>query len=94
MIVNDAPAHSLKDSNANLKMKTLEKGVGVHSLAHNTLGVVGCVGAPGWGLGRMTSGSIIQMNLHSPNNMLVNAWLEHFWCIDESQAYMDSQDSP
>jgi len=31
------------------KVKTMEgEGVGVHSLACNTLGVEGCVGAPGW----------------------------------------------
>jgi hypothetical protein len=39
---NDAPQNSLKDSNANLKVKTTEeKGVGVHSLARNTSGVKG-----------------------------------------------------
>jgi len=34
----DAPPNSLKDSNANLKVKTM-KGVGVCSLVHNTSGV-------------------------------------------------------
>jgi hypothetical protein len=42
----------------------------------------------------MTSGSIIHMNLHKPNNKLVNVWLEHFWCTDKPQAYTYSQDSP
>jgi len=38
----------LKDSTASPKVKTIEgKGVGVHSLACNTLGVEGRVGAPG-----------------------------------------------
>jgi hypothetical protein len=32
-----------------------EQGVGARSLARNTLGVEGRAGAPGWGLGRMTS---------------------------------------
>jgi hypothetical protein len=36
----DAPPNSLKNSNVNLKEKTTEeKGVEVHSLTHNTLGV-------------------------------------------------------
>jgi hypothetical protein len=69
----DAPPHSLKDSNASLKMKTMEEGIGVHSLTHNTSGVKGRAGASRWGLGRMTSGSIIHMGLHKPNNKLVNA---------------------
>jgi hypothetical protein len=47
----NAPPHSLKDSNASPKVKTIkEKGIGVHSLMHNTLGVEGCAGAPKWGL--------------------------------------------
>jgi hypothetical protein len=34
----DGPPNSLKDSNASSKVKTTkEKGVGIHSLAHNTL---------------------------------------------------------
>jgi len=46
--------------------------VGARSLAHNTLGVEGRAGALGWGLGRLTSKSIIRTNLHNPNNKLVN----------------------
>jgi hypothetical protein len=47
----NAPPHSLKDSNASPKVKTIkEKGIGVHSLMHNTLRVEGCAGAPKWGL--------------------------------------------
>jgi hypothetical protein len=57
-----------------LKMKTTkEEGVGVCSLVHNILRVKGRVGVPGWGLGRVTSGSIIQANLYKPNNKLVSA---------------------
>jgi hypothetical protein len=41
----------------------------------------------------MTSGLIIHTNLHKPNNQLVSTWLEHFWCMDEPHAYIDSQDS-
>ncbi len=62
------------DSIANLKVKTIEgKGIGAGSLARSTLGVEMHVGAPGWGLGRMTSKSITHMDLHKPNNKLVSA---------------------
>jgi hypothetical protein len=70
-----------------------EEWVRVCSLTHNILGVKGRVGAPGWGLRRVTSGSIIHTDLHKLNK-LVSEWLEHFWCMDEPRAYMDSQDSP
>jgi hypothetical protein len=61
--VSDAPPHSLKDSNANQKVETTEKkGVGVRSLTCNTLRVEGHAGALGWGLGRVTSKSIIHTN--------------------------------
>jgi hypothetical protein len=50
-----------------------EKGAGICSLTRSTLGVKGHVGAPRWGLGRMTSKSIIHMDLYKPNNKLVNA---------------------
>jgi hypothetical protein len=49
---DDAPPHSLKDSNASSKVETVEeKGVGVRSLARSTLEVKGRVRVPGWGLG-------------------------------------------
>ncbi len=45
----DAPPSSLMDSTVSLKVKTTEgKGVGARSLVHNTSGVEGRVGAPGW----------------------------------------------
>jgi hypothetical protein len=92
---NDAPPDSLKDSNASPKVETIkEEGVGVYSLARNTLKVGGHVGAMGWGLGRVIGMSIIHTNLYKPNNKLVSAWLEHFWCIEEPQVYTNSQDSP
>jgi hypothetical protein len=73
----DAPPSSLMDSTTNPKMKTMEgEGVRARSLAHNTLGVEGHVGALGWGLGRLTSKSITHTNLHKPNNKLANAKLE------------------
>jgi len=50
-----------------------EKGVEICSLVCNTLGVEGLVGDPGWGLRQVTSGSIIHIDLHKPNNRLVNA---------------------
>jgi hypothetical protein len=58
----------------NLKVKTTEKEVvGIRSLVYNTLGVEGCAGALGWGLGQMTNGSIIHTYMHKLNNKLVNA---------------------
>jgi hypothetical protein len=47
--------------------------VGARSLARNTLGEKGHAGVSGWGLRKMTSKSIIHINLHKPNNKLVNA---------------------
>ncbi len=38
---NDAPSNSLKDSNANPKVKTMEEGVRAQSLAYNTFRVKG-----------------------------------------------------
>jgi hypothetical protein len=47
--LSDTPPSSLMDSNMNPKVKTMEgEGVGARSLARNTLGVKGRVGAPGW----------------------------------------------
>jgi hypothetical protein len=45
------------------------------------------------GLGQTTSESIIHVDLHKPNNKLVSAKLEHFWCMNELGANTDSQDS-
>jgi hypothetical protein len=62
------------DSITNPKAKTTkEKEIKVCSLVRSTLGVKGRVGAPGWGLRRLTSNSIIHTNLHKPNKKLVNA---------------------
>jgi hypothetical protein len=61
------------DSTAGSKVKTMDgKGVGAHSLIRNTSGVEGCVRAPGWGLGKLTSNLIIHIDLHNPSNKLVN----------------------
>jgi len=49
----------------------MEEGIGVCSLIHSTSKVKWRVETPGWGLGRLTSGSIIHTNLH---NKLVCAW--------------------
>jgi hypothetical protein len=46
------------------------------------------------GLRRLTNTLITHTDLHKPNNKLVSAQLEHFWCTDEPQANLDSQDSP
>jgi hypothetical protein len=65
--LNDTPPNSLKDSYVNPKVKTMEgKGVGVRSLAYNTLGVKGAC----WNVGmsiRMNSQARIQneINLHN-----------------------------
>jgi hypothetical protein len=70
----NAPQSSLIDSTANPKVKTMEgERVRAHSLTHNTLGVEGCAGVLKWGLGSVTSKSITHMDLHKPNNKLVNA---------------------
>jgi hypothetical protein len=62
------------DSTTSPKMKTTErKGIGVHSLAHNILGVEGRARALGWGLGRLRSKLITHMDLHKLNNNLVSA---------------------
>jgi hypothetical protein len=64
----------------NPEVETYEKGeVGVCSLVCNILGIERRVGTLGWGLGQVTSKSIIHNNLPKPNNKLVSAWLEHFW---------------
>ncbi len=74
MVASDAPPNSLMDLIVNPKVKTTEgERVGVRSLARSTLQVERCAGAPKWGLGRMTSASIIHTDLYKPNNKLVNA---------------------
>jgi hypothetical protein len=71
---HDAPPSSLMDSlHLSPKVKTTEGGVGACSLVRSTSGVEGCVGAPGLGLGRLTSNLITHTNLHKPNNKLVRA---------------------
>jgi len=58
----------------NPKVKTTEgQGIEPRSLACSTSGIAGCARALGWGLRRVTSGSIIHMDLHKPNNKLVSA---------------------
>jgi hypothetical protein len=80
------PQIFLIDSTTNPNVKTTEgKGVvRARSLVHNTSKVEGRVGAPGWGLGWVTSRSIIHTNLHKPNNKLLmhnwstfGAWMNH-----------------
>jgi hypothetical protein len=71
---HDAPPNFWIDSTMSPKVKTLEgKWVGVCSLTRNISGVNMCVRALGWGLGWVTSGSIIHMDLHKQNNKLVSA---------------------
>jgi hypothetical protein len=73
----DGPPSSLMDSTMNPKVKTSKgKGIGVCSLACNTSGVEGCVGASGWRLGRLTSKSIIYTNQTNQTNQ-TTSWLLH-----------------
>jgi hypothetical protein len=70
----DTPLSSLMDSLQAQRLRQIEvEGVGARSLVHNTSGVEGHAGDLGWGLERLTSKSIIHMDLHKPNNKLVNA---------------------
>jgi len=87
----NAPPHSLKDSNVSPKVKTMEeKKVSVRFLTCSISKVKRRVRIPKWGLGWMISESIIHMDLYNPNNKLVSASLEHFLCINEPQACVDS----
>jgi len=53
-------------------MKTMEEErIRVRSLPHNILGVEGHARDPGWGLGQMTSGSIIHTDLHKTNKLII-----------------------
>jgi hypothetical protein len=68
---DDSPPNCLMDSTMNPKVKIVEgKGIRVRSLACSTLGVEGHVRALGWGLGRVTSKSIIHTNLYKPNKLV------------------------
>ncbi len=53
-------------------MTTERKGIGACSMAFNTSKVEAHVGAPRWGLGRLTKKSITHMDLYKPNNKLVS----------------------
>ncbi len=59
-------------------------------LGSQHFGVEGHAGALKRGLGRLTSKSIIHMDLHKPNNKLVSVELEHLWCTDEPRANTNS----
>jgi hypothetical protein len=50
-----------------------KKKVKICFFIHSILGVKGCARAIRWGLKQVASGSIICMDLHKPNNKLVNA---------------------
>jgi hypothetical protein len=71
--LNDTPPSSLMDSTTSPKVTTTGGGVKAHSLAHRTLEVKGRARALGWGLGRLTSKSIIHMDMHKPNNKFISA---------------------
>jgi len=51
------------------------QGVGTPSLVRSTLGVKGCVGALGWGLGKVTSKTITHMTYTNQTTI----WLMRSW---------------
>jgi hypothetical protein len=62
------------DSTVGPKVTTTKgKRVEVCSLLRSTSGVEGCAKTSEWGLKKLTSKSIIYMNLLKPNNKLINA---------------------
>jgi hypothetical protein len=68
----DTPASFLMDSTSNPKVKTTKgERIGARSLVCNILEVKRCVGALGWGIGRLTNNSIIHTDMHKSNNKLV-----------------------
>jgi len=50
-----------------------EEIIGLCFLAHNISRVERCARVLGWGLGQMTSGSFIHIDIQKPNNKLVSA---------------------
>ncbi len=83
------------DSTMNPKVKTMEfrKSWGVLLGEQHFRGRRVCWNSK-MGLGQVTSGSIIHMDLHKTNNKLISAKFEHFWCTNEPWANTDYQDSP
>jgi hypothetical protein len=59
---------------------TEESRVGAHSLAHNNFGGKRACWSSGMGLGRMINIYSFTRTCTKPNNKLVSALLEHFWC--------------
>ncbi len=69
-IKTNAPLNSLENSNVNLKVEAMEeKKVRVCSLICN---ISKHAWALWWGLGQVTSRSIIHMDIHKSNNKLVS----------------------
>jgi len=67
--------------------------MGIHSLIHSIMEIERCAETLEWKLKQMTNKPIIHINLHKSNNKLINAWFEHFWCMNKPQAHIDLQDS-
>ncbi len=63
-------------------------------LGSQHFGAKGACWSSGIGLGRMTKKLFIHSDLHKPNNTLISAQFEHFWCQDKPRATSISQDSP
>jgi hypothetical protein len=68
------------------------EGVGARSLTRNTRRVEGRVGAPGSGLGRVTS-LIHLLEPGSNPHKVIKIHFAHFWCCDKPRATLDSLDS-
>jgi hypothetical protein len=67
----NAPPNSLMDSTTRPNVKIMKgKVIGVPSLVHYILRVEGHTKALGWGLGRLTSKSIIHTDLQKPNKLV------------------------
>jgi hypothetical protein len=65
----DTPPNSLKDSNVNLKMKIIER---VKVRSQHFGGKKGMLELQDARLGQVTNESITHIDLHKPNNKLVN----------------------
>jgi hypothetical protein len=77
------------------KVKTMEElGGEARSLARNTFGGRMACWSSGMGLGRVSSTYSLTQTCTKPNNKLVSALLEHFWCYDKPRTTSNSQDSP
>jgi hypothetical protein len=69
----DAPPNSLKYSDVNMKVKRMDKGIGVCSLVHNILGVIGTCWS--FGMGTRTNSQVKiqdEINLHNQEKTTIS----------------------